>query len=110
MNKHILLLDLVDEETSIKQYEAYHEKIPAAIEDSIRSSGIKSMEIYRFSNRLVMEIQVEDTFSFASKAAADQENPDVQAWENLMNQFQQRIPGSQAHEKWVVTNRIFRLI
>lgn len=109
MNKYLLLLDLVDEETSIKQYEAYHDKIPVEIEQSIRTSGIRKMEIYRFSNRLVMEIVVEDHFSFETKALSDASNEAVQAWEMLMNQFQQRIPGSKPNEKWVLTERIFSL-
>jgi len=109
MNRYILLLDLVDEESSIKRYEAYHEKIPQAIEASIRSAGITSMEIFRFGNRLVMEMVVNDSFSFEAKNKSDQDNPDVQAWENLMNEFQQRIPGSKPNEKWVLTQRIFSL-
>lgn len=109
MNRYILILDLVDEESSIKQYEAYHELIPKEIDQSIRQSGITSMEIYRYGNRLVMEMITDDSFSFEAKAKADQENEAVQAWENLMNQFQQRIPGSKPTEKWVLTKRIFSL-
>jgi len=109
MNKHLLILDLVDEEASIKQYEAYHKSIPKEIERQIRESGITSMEIYRYANRLVMEMITDDTFSFESKAKADQDNELVQAWEKLMNQYQQRIPGSQPNEKWVLTKRIFSL-
>ena len=109
MNKYILILDLVDEESSIKQYEAYHERIPTEIEQSIREAGITSMEIYRFANRLVMEMITDDSFSFEEKAKSDQENEAVQTWENLMNTFQQRIPGSQPTEKWVLTKRIFSL-
>jgi len=109
MNRYILILDLVDEVSSIKQYEAYHERIPNEIEKSIRESGITSMEIYRYANRLVMEMITDDSFSFEAKAKADQESDAVQAWENLMNQYQQRIPGSKPNEKWVITNRIFSL-
>jgi L-rhamnose mutarotase len=109
MNKHILILDLVDEVASIKQYEAYHEKLPADIEESIRAAGITNMEIYRYSNRLVMEMTTDENFSFEAKAIADQNNVAVQVWETLMNQFQQRIPGSLPSDKWVLTNRIFSL-
>ena len=109
MNKHILILDLVDEVASIKQYEAYHEKLPADIEESIRAAGITNMEIYRYSNRLVMEMTTDENFSFEAKAIADQNNVAVQVWETLMNQFQQRIPKSLPSDKWVLTNRIFSL-
>jgi L-rhamnose mutarotase len=109
MNRYILILDLVDEEASIKQYEAYHERIPQEIEKSIRDAGITSMEIFRYANRLIMEMVTDEKFSFEAKAKADQESEAVQAWENLMNQFQQRIPGSKPTEKWVLTERIFSL-
>jgi L-rhamnose mutarotase len=109
-HKYILILDLVDEETSIQQYEAYHEQIPDEIAKSITDSGIESMEIYRFGNRLVMEIIANETFSFEAKSKADQNNKEVQAWEALMDTFQQRIPGSKPTEKWVLTKRIFSLI
>jgi L-rhamnose mutarotase len=108
-HKYILILDLVDEQASIKQYEAYHEQIPDEIAKSITDSGIESMEIYRYGNRLVMEILANDTFSFEAKSKADQNNEAVQAWESLMDKFQQRIPGSKTTEKWVLTKRIFSL-
>jgi L-rhamnose mutarotase len=56
-----------------------------------------------------MEITAYEHFSFEEKAQADAKNASVQAWETLMNQFQQRIPGSKPSEKWVLTKRIFSL-
>jgi L-rhamnose mutarotase len=109
MNKYLLILDLVDEAESIKQYEAYHQQIPGEIDQSIRQAGIVSMEIYRFGNRLIMEMVTNETFSFENKAKLDAENPAVQAWEKMMDKFQQRIPGSKIHEKWVLTTKIFSL-
>ena len=108
-HKFILILDLVDEEASIEQYEAYHKQIPEKIAKSITDSGIESMEIYRFGNRLVMELKANETFSFEAKSKADKNNDAVQAWEALMDTFQQRIPGSKPSEKWVLTKRIFSL-
>ncbi len=109
MPKHILLLDLVDELTAIQRYEDYHQQIPPEIEASIRQAGISAMEIYRYGNRLVMEMLVDDSFSFEAKQKMDFNNPAVQEWEQLMSQFQQSIPGSQPNEKWVQTKRIFSL-
>ena len=108
-HKYILILDLVDEQVSIQQYEDYHKQIPDEIAKSITDSGIESMEIYRYGNRLIMEILANDTFSFEAKSLADQNNVAVQAWETLMDKFQQRIPGCKPTEKWVLTKRIFSL-
>lgn len=109
MNKYFLLLDLVDEPTSIGRYEAYHKALPLEIELSIKNAGILSMDIYRFGNRLLMEMITNDQFSFDQKKISDLNNPAVVVWEKLMDTFQQQIPGSKADEKWVVTKQIFSL-
>ena len=64
MQRFILFLDLKDDPELIKEYEKYHESIPVEIEESILSSGIESMHIFRFENRLCMEIISNDEFSF----------------------------------------------
>jgi L-rhamnose mutarotase len=47
MKKYCLAVDLVDDEKLIAEYEAWHQKVPAEIQKSIRDSGITNMEIYR---------------------------------------------------------------
>jgi L-rhamnose mutarotase len=65
------------------------------------------MEIYRLQNRLFMVMDVDDTFSFERKAAADAANERVQAWETLMWTYQQAIPGGPPGAKWRIMERIF---
>ena len=109
MKKYTLILDLKPDEELILEYENYHQSIPVEIEKSIRDSGIHSMEINRFSNRLVMNIETDDHFSFEKKTKLDQGNPYVQTWEKLMWKFQDSIPGAAKGEKWVLTTKIFDL-
>ncbi len=109
MKRYCLTLDLKDDQELIEEYERFHAHVWPEITDSIRSSGIKSMEIYRFSNRLFMIMEVDDSFSFAGKSANDASNPKVQEWENLMWKFQQAVPGAKPGEKWVLMNKIFDL-
>ncbi|MDF5689710.1 L-rhamnose mutarotase [Aquirufa aurantiipilula] len=109
MQRFMLMLDLKNESKLIQTYENYHQNIPADIAESIRASGIESMEIYRFENRLVMEIVAYDNFSFEEKSNMDASNEKVQAWEQLMSQFQQVIPGTPEGDKWVLTKQIFKL-
>ncbi|MEO8112844.1 MAG: L-rhamnose mutarotase, partial [Phenylobacterium sp.] len=47
--------------------------------------------------------------SFAAKAAADAADPEVQAWEALMDGFQKPVPWARPGEKWTPAERIFRL-
>ena len=109
MQRFILFLDLKDDPELIREYEKYHESIPTEIEESILSSGIESMQIFRFENRLCMEISANDEFSFAKKGEMDSLNPAVQAWETLMLNYQKTIPGTPAGAKWVLAHTIFSL-
>lgn len=109
MKNFFLLLDLKDNPELIAQYEYHHKHIPEKIKESIVEAGITRMDLYRFSNRLIMHLETLDNFSFEKKAAMDQSNKDVQVWEKLMLTYQQIIPGTPEGHKWVVTNKIFEL-
>jgi len=77
--------------------------------ESIHSSGIKSMEIYRVQNRLFMIMEVNDQFSFEAKGKADAANEKVQEWEQLMWKYQEAMPGAKPGEKWMLMEKIFQL-
>lgn len=109
MHRYCLALDLVDDPVLIAEYEEMHRKVWPEILDSITSSGIEQMEIYRTGNRLFMIMEVNDSFSFEKKGAADAGNEKVQEWEQLMWKYQQAVPGSGPGEKWIMMNRIFEL-
>ncbi len=107
--RYCLTLDLQDDPELIAEYKKYHEKIWPEITQSIKDSGIESMEIYLLGTRLFMIIEANDRFSFEAKARADQANPKVRAWEELMWQFQKPLPQAQPGEKWLLMERIFKL-
>lgn len=109
MRRYCLALDLVNDEKLIAEYETYHQKIWPEIKKSILDAGIEQMEIYRFTNRLFMIMDVTDDFNFANKSTADAANAKVQEWERLMWKYQQAIPGAKPGEKWVLMNKIFDL-
>lgn len=109
MKRFALALDLKNDEKLIAEYEAYHKKIWPEIADSIRSSGIASMEIYRLGTRLFMIMETADDFSFEKKSIADNSNEKVQEWENLMWKYQQPMLGAKPGEKWMLMDKIFEL-
>ncbi len=111
MKKYCFAVDLKDDPGLIAEYEEWHlpENSWPEVQESIRASGIASMEIYRTGNRLFMIIEASDAFDPAKKAANDAANPDVQRWEGLMNRFQQPLPWAAENEKWVTMNKIFQL-
>lgn len=109
MSAKIYILDLKDDPKLIAQYEAWHARgrVPSAVIDSIRESGITDMQIFRAGNRLVMVVHSASEFERKPTAAGVQ--PDVIAWEALMDRFQQRLPWAEAGQKWVPVQRIFSL-
>jgi L-rhamnose mutarotase len=107
MRQYCLACDLKDDEKLISAYDDYHRKVWPEIKESLRQSGIHTMEIYRTGNRLFMIIRVTSDFSFERKAAMDLSNPVVQKWENLMSTFQQQIPWAGPDVKWIPMEQVF---
>ena len=107
--RYCLALDLKSDPQLIAEYKRQHERIWPEITESIKSAGIRDMEIYLLGTRLFMVIEADEQFSFEKKANLDANNPKVQAWEELMWKFQQALPEAHAGEKWLVMERIFKL-
>lgn len=102
-------MDLKNDTALIAEYEKYHQQVWPEIIQSIKSSGIEVLDIYRTGNRLFMIIEADENFSFEKKAAADASNPTVQEWETLMWKFQQPLPWAKSGEKWILMENIFSL-
>lgn len=107
--RHCLTLDLKDDPNLITAYKRYHEHVWPEITRSIRDAGIEDMQIYLLGTRLFMIMDVNDSFSFTAKEAADRSNPKVQEWETLMWKFQQQLPQANPGEKWLLMEKIFQL-
>lgn len=104
-------LDLRDDPALIAEYERWHrpENIWPEIPASIRAAGVRDMQIFRTGNRLFMLMEVSPDFSAVRKAQADAHDPRVQAWETMMETFQQALPFAATGEKWVPMRKIFSL-
>ena len=107
MKKHCLALDLKDDKQLIEAYDAYHREVWPEVLESLTTSGIEHMEIYRIANRLFMIIEVSDDFSFERKAQMDINNLKVQEWETLMWKYQQALPFAKTGEKWLPMEKVF---
>ena len=109
MRRYCLTLDLKDDAQLIAEYEHHHRQIWPEITESIKGSGIEKLEIYRYKTRLMMIMEVNDAFSFETKAKMDTGNAKVQEWETLMWKYQQALPGEKEGVKWGLMNKIFDL-
>jgi len=106
-----LALDLQQDSQLIENYRQHHQpgNVWPEVLASIRDAGILNMEIYQLGNRLFMIMDVDDSFSFQRKSAMDNDNPHVQQWEALMNQYQRPLPWGKRGEKWQPMECIFHL-
>ncbi len=107
--RYCLALDLKDDPQLIAAYDEYHQSVWPEVIDSIKSSGIKALEIYRVDNRLFMIIEAAADFTFENKAAMDSKNEIVQQWEKTMWEYQQALPLAKPGEKWMLMQKIFSL-
>lgn len=109
MKRFCFALDLENDPELIEKYIEHHQSVWPEILTSITEAGIIDMEIYNVGNRLFMIMETEDDFDSEAKAEADQNNPNVQKWESLMDRYQKRLPFARDGQKWVPMNRIFSL-
>jgi L-rhamnose mutarotase len=104
--RYCLALDLKDDPQLIAAYDEYHQAVWPEVIDSIKSSGIQALEIYRVANRLFMIIEANSDFSFEQKAVMDAKNEIVQQWEQTMWEYQQALPVAKPGEKWILMQKI----
>ncbi len=107
--RYCLALDLKDDPQLIAEYERYHQKIWPEIAASIRDAGIEDLQIYRIATRMFMIMDVNEDFSFEAKQRADDANPKVRQWEELMWRFQKPLPQARPGEKWLLMDKVFDL-
>jgi L-rhamnose mutarotase len=109
MKRYCFALDLQDDPQKIQEYETWHKKVSTDIRESITSTGIVALDIYRVGDRMFMIMDAEDHFSLEEKAKKDAENPKVQEWEQLMWNYQRPLPFARPGEKWMLMEKIFQL-
>jgi L-rhamnose mutarotase len=111
MSRHYYALDLRNDAEAIAEYERWHQpgEVWPEIIASIRASGVEEMEIFRTGNRLVMMVRMAEGHDASVRKDADAADAKTQAWEALMDGYQQRLPWAEAGQKWVPMKRIFSL-
>ena len=107
--RYCLTLDLKNDPDLIARYKDHHKQVWPEIVESIKDSGVEEMDIYLLGTRLLMVLEVNESFSFEKKARLDEENAKVREWEQLMSRFQQQLPEAKPGQKWVVMEQIFKL-
>ncbi|MFB9051582.1 L-rhamnose mutarotase [Formosa undariae] len=107
--RYCYALDLVNDETLIKEYIEYHKNVWPEIQQSILDSGIEVMEIYHVGNRLFMITEENKNAQLEERSQSDQEKAKIDEWETLMWTYQQALPVAKKGEKWVLMENIYQL-
>src|SRR5215212_8292583 len=110
MSRHVLTVDLRDDPAAIAAYREYHQRVWPEVLNSLRRSGVSSMDIRMHGRRLVMILELRDGLDvqrvFAAHASS---HPRVQEWERLMASLQERPADTPPGERWAVMDPIFQL-
>lgn len=103
-------VDLHDDAEQIARYRDWHRAggPPAPVTDAIRADDVRELEIWLVGDRIFMILEQGDAYDRDAKLARDATNPDVQAWDALMRNFQKPLPFA-ADQTWVEMTRIYAL-
>ena len=105
-----LTLNLKDDPDIIEQYKTYHRNVWPEVLDSLREVGITQMGIYLLGNRLFMAIETVDDFDPEHDFPRHLEiHPRCREWDELMRNFQERVPEAKPDEWWATMEQVFEL-
>jgi L-rhamnose mutarotase len=110
MKQYVLTVDLRDDPEAIAAYREHHRRVWPEVVESLRTVGVRNMDIHLLGRRLVMVVVMEDgldiTRAFARHAAS---SPRVAEWERLMKSLQEPVDGAQPGASWALMDEVFRL-
>lgn len=110
MNRHVLTIELRDAPGVVASYREYHAQAWPEVVASLKSAGVRGLDIYLLDRRLVMILDLEEGQTMAE--VFNRHNGSgarVAEWEKLMKSLQQRAPGARDGEWWAEMEQVFEL-
>jgi L-rhamnose mutarotase len=110
MKTYAMTLNLKDDPELIRQYRYHHANPYPEVVEAFRTVGVLDMKIFLLGRRLFLTMDTIDTFEPAVDFPRYLTlHPRCQEWEDMMGDFQERLPESKEGEKWVYMEQIFQL-
>ena len=110
MKTFVYTLNLKDDPGIIRKYKEYHRAVWPEVEESLKSVGITSMRIFLLGRRLVNVVEAIDEFvPERDFARYTQGKPKAQQWDQMMVEYQEKVPEAGAKEWWVLMEKIYEL-
>lgn len=106
--RYCLALDLKSDHEKIAVYRWYHseEGIWNEIRETTKAAGVE-VEIYNVDNRLFMICEIDNDLDFFEARARMNGGKRNAEWENLMQNFQQALPGRPL--EWILMEKIYEV-
>ncbi len=108
MKSLAMTLDLIDDREAIAKYKECHRQVWPEVISGLRSIGVARMKIFLLGTRMFMYLEVPDGFNPATDFQSYTESsPGAKEWDELMRNFQTRLPESKDGEWWAAMEEVF---
>lgn len=91
----------------IDKYIAHHANSRAEVRDALRAVGIRNLSLWTWGDRLFYYAEYVGTEPFEQAMARYADMPGVKDWEELMHQYQAKIPGSEGDVWWQECTKVY---
>src|SRR5262245_11423773 len=109
ITRTVLAVDLNGDQAAIQSYRRHHQEVWPEVVTSLREAGIRRMDIYLLSRRLVMILETDGQDFRRCFAAHVASSPRVAEWEALMRSMQAAPPGAAPGDWWTPMEQVFSL-
>ena len=109
ITRTVLAVDLNEDLAVIEAYRQHHQQVWPEVVESLRTAGIRRMDIYLLGHRLVMTLETDGQDFRRCFAAHVASSPRVAEWEKLMRSMQAAPPGAPAGDWWTPMELVFSL-
>ena len=110
MKTYAMALDLIDDPEVIEEYKEHHRHVWPEVKQGLEKIGISEMKIFLTGCRLFMFLRAEDEFDLEKDFQRYTDtSPRARMWDDLMRNFQQKIPSAKTGDWWVPMEEVFNL-
>ena len=107
MKAYAQAIDLKNNPETIKKYKEYHANVWPEVLGALKDLGIERMRIWLVGTRMFMLMETSDDFEPGSLMDYAKRNPRADEWNELMMQFQVKVPGAKPEEWWAEMELVF---
>ena len=105
-----MALNLKNDPRAIEDYKSYHRKVWPEVEAALKHVGVTSMKIFLIGRKLFMYMETIDGFRPERDFAGYLEYHDkCKQWDELMQNFQEKIPEAGVDEWWALMEPVYEL-